>query len=111
MTFNTLLNKIGYLKTKTQSQDGAGQMIDTYSAGVTPVEISYRFNPDRTAGNSQNIGNVSTLSGRFYFLASVSVDVGMVFEDEDEVDWEILNAVKDSSDHHWEVTAMRIIYD
>lgn len=111
MTFSTLLNKIGYLKTKTRSQDGSGQMIETFSAGGSPVDVAYRFNPDRNAGNDQKIGNVSTLTGRFYFLGSVSVSVGMQFEDEDGVDWEILNCTKDSSDHHWEVQAKRVIYD
>lgn len=111
MSFNTLLNKSGYLKTKTQSQDSAGQMIETFSAGMSPVAVAYRFNPDRSAGNSQNIGNVSTLTGRFYFLASVNVTVGMVFQDAESVDWEILNCVKDSSGHHWEVSAKRVIYD
>lgn len=110
MTYATLLNKTGHFKTRTQSQDGSGQMIETFAVGGNP-EIAYRFNPDRSAGNSQNIGNISTLTGRFYFLASVSVVVGGVFQDEDEVDWEILNCVKDSSDHHWEVQAKRVIYD
>lgn len=111
MSFNTLLNKSGYLKTKSQAQDNAGQIIDTFSAGVDPVAVLYRFNPDRSAGNDQSLGNISTLTGRFYFLATETVDVGMVFEDEDEVDWEILNCVKDSSGHHWEVQAKRVIYD
>lgn len=108
MTFNSLLNKTGSLKTKSQSQDGSGQMIETFGS---PVEVAYRFNPDRSAGNDQKIGNVSTLSGRFYFLGSVTVTVGMQIEDEDGVDWEILNCVKDSTGHHWEVTAKRVIYD
>lgn len=114
MSFTGLLNKLVNIQRKTQGQDPLGQMIDSWAAVYKNVPC--RANPSRSSSRELQLADdAAGVSMKFYFLGEQDILQGdrLIFVDDtdEKKTYEIMLVVRDSSGHHWECDARKVIYD
>jgi len=108
MSFEKLLNKLCTIQVKTDSQNATGSV--TSSWADTYVSIPCRYN--RATGGKVLSGayQVTLQDYVFYFKIDTTISEGNRIVVDGRT-FEVLNAYKDSSGHHWEVFARFKTYE
>lgn len=109
MSFLGLLNTTVKIKSRTPSTNAIGEVTYTFTDVATDVKSRKHRVKDPKIGFESYQLTLDTF--KFYFLPSqTGLEPENVIEHESE-DYEIIQAVKDSAGHHWEVLTTRKHYD
>ena len=101
MSFEALLNKTVNVESRTQGQDAFGEITNTWS--TKHASMPCRIQPNRNVDERVNRGG-EYMVVPFIIYAAVDYDIA---DDDRIVDgttvYEVVRALKDSSEHHWEL--------
>lgn len=108
MSFESLLNKLCTISTKTETQNATGSVTSSWASTFTNVPV--RYNRSKTGTVNSGVYQVTLEDYTFYFLPDVTISIA----DRIVVDgktFEVAHVYKDSSDHHLEVFARETKFD